>query len=155
MSGSSSGSGGEGTNAAEAEFQRYKARMAGQPMMVPMMMAPGMGPGWAMPPSLAALGPAGYPATGAAGQTGGSIGERLGTTLRLGIEFLNTLLASGAGTLGSTAAMLPQGSYGGGCGCGCGGDCGCGCGSDCGCGYDCCTVMGCGCCQPGLSGCCR
>ncbi len=148
MSGSSSGTGAGGsggTNPAEAEFQRYKARMAGaSPTMVPVMM----GAGWAVPPSLAAFGAASQPGFGA---SAGSIGERLGLTLRLGIDFLNGLLASGAGTLGSAAAMLPRSE------CGCGGNCdcsgNCGCGGDCG--YYCCAVMGCDCCRPGLLGRCR
>lgn len=146
MSGSSSGAGGSGgANPAEAEFQRYKARLAGaSPMMIPMMM----GPGWAVPPSLAAFGAASQPGSGA---SAGSIGDRLGLTLRLGIDFLNGLLASGAGTLGGAAGMLPQGAYNGASECGCGGHCGCG--GNCGC--DCCAVMGCDCCRPGLSGCFR
>lgn len=139
MSGSSSGEG-EGTNPAEAEFQRYKARMAGaSPMMVPVMM----GPGWAVPPSLAAFGTTSQPISGS---SAGSVGERLALTLRLGIDLLNGLLASGAGTFGAAAQMLPQGPYGGGSECSCGGGCGCG--------SDCCAVMGCTCCRPGLSGCC-
>lgn len=152
MSGSGSGSG-QPANPAEAEFARYKARMSGAaPMMMPVMMPPGAMPGWAMPPSLAEFAPMPYPAAPAPAQTAASLGAGLGTTVQLGIQLVNALLASTANALGGAAAMLPQGhEYHHHGHCGCGGDCG----GHCGCGVDCCDVFGCGCCHPGVSGCCR
>lgn len=143
MSGSDAGTG-KTENAAAAEFARYKARMAegAVPVMMPMMMASGGMPNWAVPPSLAAFGVPGQ----APGGGVRSIGEGLGSTVRLGIELLNAVLASSAGALGGAAMMLPQGGYER-------GEQGCGC--DCGCGTDCCAAFGCRCCEPGISGCCR
>ncbi len=145
MSGSETGAG-KTENAAAAEFARYKARMAegAMPVMMPVMMGPGGMPGWAVPPSLTAFGAPGQ----AAGGGVRSIGEGLGSTVRLGIELLNAVLASSAGALGGAAMMLPQGEYGWG-----ERDCGCGC--HCGSKIDCCAAFGCACCEPGISGCCR
>jgi hypothetical protein len=55
----------DGPNKAQAEFERYKTRLAatqpiypGQPaMMMPWAISPGGLPGWALPPSLAAMAP--------------------------------------------------------------------------------------------------
>ncbi|MDA8051264.1 MAG: hypothetical protein M0002_14895 [Rhodospirillales bacterium] len=141
------------SSAAEAEFARYKARMAAAgPMMMPVMMPPGgvmpgAMPGWAVPPSLALFGAPGGAAGGSAGGVR-TIGEGLGTTVRLGIELLNAVLASSAGALGGAAEMLPHGE-------GWRGEHGYGCGCHCCCATDCCALMGCGCCEPGISGCCR
>lgn len=139
---------GKPENAAEAEFARYKARMAGgmAPMMMPMMMAPAGMPGWAVPPSVTSFAPPGA-AGGASGAGVRTIGEGLGTTVRLGIELLNAVLASSAGALGGAAEMLPYGhawrqEHDAGCGC------------HCGCEPDCCSYFGCRCCEPGVSGCC-
>jgi len=130
-------------NAAEAEFARYKARMAGgmAPMMIPVMTAPGGAmPGWAVPPSFAAFGgPGGSAASGVR-----SVGEGLGTAVRLGIELLNAVLASSAGALGGMGMALPQGDYARSAHA-----------CHCGCETDCCEVFGCGCCEPGVHGCCR
>jgi len=149
MSGSDAGAG-KTDNTAAAEFARYKARLAegAMPMMMPVMMPPGgmsaAGmPSWAVPPSLAAFG---APAQAAGGGVR-SIGEGLGSTVRLGIELLNAVLASSAGALGGAAMMLPQGEQRW-------GEHGCGCGGHCGCGTDCCAAFGCQCCEPGIHGCC-
>ncbi len=103
-----------------------------------------------MPPSMTAL-PAGYPYA-PSGMRGvhpmGSLTERLGATVRLGVDLLNAALASGASALtGLTAAPGVMGWAERGCGGGCS------CGGGYGCGYDCCEAMGCGCCRPGVSAC--
>jgi hypothetical protein len=130
-----------GATAAQEAFGKYKARLAGGPVAMPMM------PGWAMPPSMGALPvyPAGYPYAPPGPERPhpmGSLTGRLGMTIRLGIDLLNAALASGASALGG--GMAPQ-EGGHGCGCGCGGGCGCG--------HDCCRVMACDCCRPGVHGC--
>jgi hypothetical protein len=130
-----------GTTAAQDAFGKYKARLAG-PMMMPAT------PGWAMPPSMAAmppLYPPGYPYASQGPERPhplGSLTERLGATLRLGVDLLNAALASGAHALGG--GMAGYGPWGGhGCECGCADPCG----------YDCCGVMGKECCRPGAHGC--
>jgi hypothetical protein len=134
-------------------------------------------PSWAFPPSLAALpGVGGFFASGAPGTSppGSSIGDRLGTTLRLGIDVLNASLAGSVrlmsglyGAASSFGGAWPGASagYGYACGCGGAGGCGCGCsggGGGCGrcdpcrtcCGYDCCAILGDPCCKPGVGSCC-
>lgn len=129
-------------NVAQQAFGKYKARLAGGPSMMPVM------PGWGMPPSFAAM----PPGLGHPGQGGepmhplGSLTERLGTTVRLGVDLLNAALRSSTAALDGMAAgcrlgMWDERSYGGSCGCGNG------------CGYDCCEVMSGGCCRPGVHGC--
>ena len=127
-----------GAAAAQEAFGKYKARLAAAPVAMPFM------PGFATPPSMGALpyyphmphGPAQpHPL--------GSLTERLGTMIRLGVDLVNATLASSAAAMGG--GMWHQqwgGSHG----------CGCGCGRD-PCGYDCCEVMSCGCCRPGVHGC--
>lgn len=129
-----------GAAALEA-FGKYKARLAGGPTAIPLM------PGWAMPPSMGAL--PGYPPGLPYAPPGperphpmGSLTERLGATVRLGVDLLNAALASGASALGGGIGPQRWGEPWGGCGCG-GGSCG----------YDCCDVMGSKCCRPGVHGC--
>ena len=139
---------GGSANAAQEAFGRYRARVAGGPTMMPMM--PGPMPGWGMPPSMAMFPQApGYMPTAAPGgpHPMGSLTERLGATLRLGVDLLNAALASGAGALsGMGAAYSPGYGHGGPWHTG-------GCGCESGCGYDCCEVLNCGCCRPGVSSC--
>lgn len=130
-----------GASAAQEAFGKYKSRLAGGPMAMPVM------PGWAMPPSMGALPtyPPGYPYAPQGPERPhpmGSLTERLGATIRLGVDLLNAALASGAGALGG--GMAPQwGGHG----------CGCGCERGDRCGYDCCEVMARECCRPGVHGC--
>ncbi|HET6183646.1 MAG TPA: hypothetical protein VFA03_08630 [Acetobacteraceae bacterium] len=126
-----------GANAAQEAFGRYKSRLAAAPMAMGMM------PSWGMPPSMGMV--PGFPFAPPGTERPhplGSLTERLGATLRLGIDLLNASLASGASALGGGMAMPHWGGHGGGCGCG-----------EDRCGYDCCEVMGCGCCRPGAHGC--
>jgi hypothetical protein len=94
----------DGASAAQEAFGKYKARLAGGPMGLPMM------PGWAMPPSMGALPgyPAGFPYMPQGPQPEhpmGSLTQRLGTTIRLGIDLLNAALASSTGALGGMGAQ--------------------------------------------------
>jgi hypothetical protein len=159
-------------NPAQVEFSRYKARMAspqpesgamGAPFAAPGGF-PGFGPGpaWAFPPSVAPLphapaGPFIGPAVlGPAMSATGSLGERLGTTLSLGLDLLNAGLAGSIRLLsglsgvasGLGAGMWSEPYHEG---CGCGGSCSCH-------GYaqhDCCCVMGGSCdCHPSVGTCC-
>jgi len=105
-------------------------------------------PGWAMPPSMGALPayPPGYPYAPPGPERPhpmGSLAERLGTTVRLGVDLLNAALASGVSAFGGIAAEYRPGPWGEH---GYGGHCGCECG------YDCCEVMGGGG-RPGVHGC--
>jgi hypothetical protein len=72
----------------------------------------------------------------------GSLTDRLGTTIRLGVDLLNAVLASGASALGG-GTSAHWGGHG----------CGCGCERGDHCGYDCCEVMAGECCRPGVHGC--
>jgi hypothetical protein len=72
----------------------------------------------------------------------GSLTERLGATLRLGVDLLNATLASGARALGGGMMPSQADDAWGGHGCGCDP-----------CGYDCCGVMAAECCRPGVHGC--
>lgn len=132
-----------GAAAAQEAFGKYKARLAGGPVAMPVM------PGWGMPPSMGALPgyPLGYPYAASGPERPhpmGSLTERLGATIRLGVDLLNAVLARGATGLGGGMAAHPGASWGGhGCGCEHGDRCG----------YDCCEVMGNGCCRPGVHGC--
>lgn len=147
MSGSGGGTAGgstpgSGTTEAQQAFGKYKARLAGGPMM----MMPPM-PGWAMPPSMGPLPfyPPGYPYAPQSAESphpSGSLSERLGATLRLGVDLLNAALASGAHALGGGMAGYGQWDAHG---------CECSCCNPCG--YDCCAVMGQECCRPGAHGC--
>lgn len=143
-------------NKAQAEYQRYLKRMAGQPSgsTIPGYVAVPVGsdgmPGWGVPPSMAAMMPGGAGAAHA-GVPSASLTDSLGNTIRLGIDLVNATLAGGAYVLNG---LMGGGSYGyehshhGGCGCG---GCGCDCCADECCGTDCC---GCECCQPGVGSCC-
>jgi hypothetical protein len=161
----------DGSAKAQAEFQRYKQRMAaGAPgsgaapqgvYMVPVAMPPGGTgmPGWAVPPSLASLSPGG---AGAFGPTlaqeavadGRSLIHQLGSTLRLGVDVVNAALANGARMLNGAYGLAggygePQWDAGA---CGCASCCDEGCGSDCGC-SDCCGGYSSGC-SPHVGRCC-
>ncbi len=159
--GKAAGSDGDELNAAQREFQRYKARTGGMgamPGAMPgPMVLPWAAPAWAMPPSFAPMQPppgAGWPPPtqpGQAGQAAGAAAGRLGETFRLGVDVLNAALANTLVAMGGFAAAAPGWSYGqhphhhhqGGCGCGCG------CSS-------CCEVTSCccDCCSPNVCGCC-
>jgi hypothetical protein len=147
-------------NRAQAEFERFKARTGATsaPFVAPLgFTASGPVPAWAFPPSLAALPPTaggaggGFPVTGIAA---GSLGERLNTTLVLGLDLLNAGLAGGIrllGGLSGVATGLGAGAWPGpdahhgACDPGHGGHGAC----------DCCCVMGThGDCQPSVGTCC-
>lgn len=166
-------------NRAEVEFERYKARTAPQAAMGTMSgsfppatdmpqtaayshsfpLGGGTAPGWAFPPSLAVLPQAAGAAFATPGvAASGSLSDRLGVTLRLGIEVLNAGLTGGLHALGglsSAASGLgalawPHHGWDS-------HDCCCDpCATECGC-YDCCCLMGCGCdccCHPSVGNCC-
>lgn len=130
-------------NKAQAEFQKYLKRMQAQGG-IPGFMMPSGGAGWAVPPSVTMMSGGGHFAP--SHHPEGSLTTRLGSTLRLGVDVLNAVLAGGVHFLNgvSGAAYGEQGYHQS---CGCGDDC---CGNDC-CGNDCC---GCECCQPGVGSCC-
>jgi hypothetical protein len=129
-------------NKAQVEFGQFKARV-------------GPVPAWAFPPSLAAMPPTpgGAGAVPTPGMMAGSLGERLNTTLGLGLELLNAGLAGGirllsglsgvASGLGAGAWPDPYAHHGA-CGCGHADHATC----------DCCCVMGAhGDCQPSVGTC--
>jgi hypothetical protein len=126
-------------NPAQQAFGKYRTRLAAFP-------DPGSpwGAGqWPAPPSVVPMGAA----PGKAGAMG-SLGERLGDTVKLSIDLLNATLYGAANILAGLGAEERR------CGCGCDdarGGCGCGSGGDrCG---DCCDQMGVPCCRPNVSGC--
>ena len=148
-------------NQAQAEFQRYMKRVGSQPGEGGKVsggsatMAAGQGamPGWAVPPSLAVLPGTGliagtYPAIGYDRvMADGSIVDRLGSTVRLGLDVFNLMLSGGARVLGGVSETMGYGRHGhmaSHCGCSACSDCCC---SPC----DCC---GCDCCQPRVGSCC-
>ena len=173
-----------GPTKAQSEMDRFRARRssdaastpasAGAQFAGPVQWAfvapPGGGAqGWPWPPSVVPMVPPGmsapgYPGVSAPGFQGATdtVGGRLGSTLGLGVDVVNAMLAGSIGLLqriGAGYGYAPQayGSYGYGCGggCGCGGGSGCGdpCMTDCG--YDCCCELGCGtCCNPSVGNCC-
>lgn len=152
---------------AAAAFQRFKAaraealgNVAPEPGSAAGTQTPkgGSTPTWPLPPSFSLpQPPEGWmgmlPQPGVlqpAPQAVGAIGDRLGSTLRLGIDVINMALAGSLRLLGG----LNPGSH-----CGCYGhpDHRCTCGSfgrDCG-GYDCCCVFEHDpCCTPSVGRCC-
>jgi hypothetical protein len=154
---------------AAAEFERFKAARAaaegattgttpsststGATGLPPPMT--GLPP-WAMPPSFSLPQPpqgwgAMLPQPGIvqpAPVAVGSIGDRLGSTLRLGIDVINMALAGSLRLLGGYSGHAQHG-YGGQCGCG--GHSGAG---HCG-GHDCCHVFEHdACCTPSVGNCC-
>jgi hypothetical protein len=178
----------QGKTKAQEELDRFRARSAGAQapggapasfaMAVPWMMpAAGQGgaPGWALPPSVMPY-PTMPPMPGMQGIPGmqgvppmpsgagmSGVTDRMGSTLGLGFDVVNQLLAGSVrllqGLAGAGYGYAAQG-WGGhhghdhGCGCGCG--CGCDpclsdcCGHDC-CGHDCCDNS---CCRPSVGNCC-
>jgi hypothetical protein len=148
------------TKAAEA-FRRFKeaaaAAAASAPSKAPapapaqappsFSLPPGFAQGWAVLPQPGPV-PPGPDQPGP--QAMYPLGDRLGTTLRLGIDVINMALAG-------SLRMLGGAGYGGherdcGCPCGCGGHarqescCG---------GHDCCEVFERDCCTPSVGSCCH
>lgn len=128
---------------AQAEFHRYKERLAQEAAGAPFALMPG----WALPPSMAAM--PGLMFQQPAPMATGSLRLRLGSTLRLGVDFVNSALASGVRVLSGIGAGYEMGwpagyahGHGHGCGCGCRG-------------HNCCDFFGCSeCCRPGVGTCC-
>lgn len=142
-----------GVTKAQVEFQRYKARLAaGQPTAgvgrnpvyaMPVSFGGGM-PAWAVPPSLAmlpqpqgmsALGPA---MIGPGAMAAGSLVDRIGSSLRLGLDVVNAVLAGSARILDG---MYGRYDYD---------EMRCGGGSCC---ESCCNEC-CSCCNPSVGRCC-
>lgn len=161
---------GNGQSKAAAEFQRFKAARAaaaaaegsaapsppssGASGLPPPMT--GMPP-WAMPPTFSLPQPpqgwaAMMPQPGVvqpAPVAVGPLGDRLGSTLRLGIDVINMALAGSLRLLGGIGYGQHEHGYGGHCSCG--GHAGAG---HCG-GYDCCRVFEHDdCCTPSVGNCC-
>ena len=135
-------------NKAQAEFEKYTKRVqAQQGGAVPVFMMPypqggNMGPGWAVPPSVAMLPRA--PGGGGAAAAG-SLTDSLGTSVRLSVDAINAALVGGVRLLSGIAGLAGGYDHAGeGCGCE---SC---CEQEC-CGQDCC---GCECCRPGVGSCC-
>lgn len=154
---------------AQIEFDRYQARFDPAPAAAVGgslgSPAPGLRigspiPAWGSPPSVAPLQQQmpQLPMTPAVQVDASAVSERLGSTLRLGVELLNASLAGSLrfldGLTGMTSgvadALWQHGGYPA-HGCSCHDPCA----SEC-CSYDCCCVMGCdcGCCEPSVGSCC-
>lgn len=165
-------------NKLRAEFEKYRNRVASAAPMGAMPgftqgagLPPGAIPVWTFPPTAQPAGaPFGATVPGGTPATAEMVADRLGTTLRLGLDALTAGLAGAVRVLGNlsdigyglgAAAHQGWGGYGGhgyGHGHGCGCEYGCGCGhssrTDC-CGYDCCSILGADpCCRPGVGSCC-
>ena len=163
-------------NKLRAEFEKYRDRVASAAPVGAMPgftqgagLPPGAIPVWTFPPTAQPAGaPFGATVPGGTPQTAEMVADRLGTTLRLGLDALTAGLAGAVRVLGNLSDVgyglggaVRQGPggygcYGYGCGCGCRCGCGCGCGSraDC-CGSDCCSILGADpCCHPGVGSCC-
>lgn len=145
----------ESKTKAQAEFDRYKERM-GSPQALNRAFVYPVGfeqaakgvPNWAFPPSVAVL--------PEPPDMRGSLTERLGTTVRLGVDIVNMALAGGIRILGG----LASGAYGYGehawslssceaCCSSCDP-----CETECEC-HNCCGSCGCGGrCQPSVGTCC-
>ncbi|HYM02484.1 MAG TPA: hypothetical protein VET85_06020 [Stellaceae bacterium] len=146
-------SGEASANKAQAEFQRYKDRLDAERQAFGGFAPMAMMPGWAVPPSVvvpqAPWGAGGHEMPPGPIATG-SLGQRLGSTVRLGVDVVNLMLAGGVRMLGGLAggyeAGWQQGGHGSyGCGCGCGDECG----------VDCCRLLGGDeCCRPSVGRCC-
>lgn len=152
-------------NQAQAEFERYKARLGGMQaaMIVPWGMPPGGVPGWPLPPPAGGPmhGPPGVPGTmpGAGPPGARSLADQLSETVRRGIDLVNAVLGNGARMVAGGANLAgawpgltqPQG-WGGGCGAW-GHSHGCGCPSCC---PPACSCPSCcdPCCTPGVRNCC-
>ncbi len=169
---------------AQERFEEYKSRVGATAAAATaggaagtstpgLRVGPAM-PAWGYPPSVAPFAQsapqeafAGAPmAVPAATAVSGSASERLGSTLRLGVEVVNASLGNGLRLLEGLTGMTSElggvvwPHAGGHCGCGGGYSCGCSCCCDpclteCGC-HDCCHVLGCGCqsCEPSVGTCC-
>lgn len=155
-----------GTKAQRA-FAEYKARMGAwsgpqgfgpHGQASPMYQGPYGGPAWAMPPSVGAFMPGpGMPfaAPGLAPGMAGSLSERVGAALRMGVELVNVSLMGGLrvvdGFMGAAFEHYgdewSHGGHGGRC---CHEE---SCGH--GCCEDCCELLeGCCPCEPSVGSCC-
>ena len=164
-------------NKAKVEFQEYKKRIERAPGMEPRgpqfgtgaTGMPHMPMGWPLPPMTGFLPQIPqmtglHPASGQpAGETGGEIANRVGETLKLGMDLLNSGLGVGLRFLQGLAGPEFQhghpgwghihgagdhfhGSHGYGCQMTCGCDC-----------VDCCQSLGCAStcgCSPSVGSCC-
>jgi hypothetical protein len=142
-----------GVTKAQAEFQRYKARIAagqvtpaagGNPVYaVPVSFGGGM-PAWAVPPSLTMLPhPQGASAFGPAmfapsAMATGSLVDRIGSSLRLGLDVVNAVLAGSARILDGMYGRYEYDEMRYGCGSCC---------------ESCCNEC-CSCCSPSVGRCC-
>jgi hypothetical protein len=154
---------------AAAEFQRFKAARAAAAAASEGATAPPTGPAsagspppmnalppWAMPPSFSLSQPpqgwAMLPQPGVvqpAPLAVGPLGDRLGSTLRLGIDVINMALAGSLRLLGGMGYGGQEHDCGGHSGCG-----GHSCAEHCG-GYDCCCIFEHDhCCTPSVGNCC-
>jgi hypothetical protein len=145
-----------GVTKAQAEFQRYKSRLAaeqatagagGNPLYaVPVGFGGGM-PAWGIPPSLTMLPhPPGVSGFGPAmiapsAMAAGSLADRIGSSLRLGLDVVNAVLAGSARILDG---MYGRYEYD---------EMRCGYGSCCSCCESCCNEC-CSCCSPSVGRCC-
>jgi hypothetical protein len=140
-------------NKAQAEFEKYMKRMQAQGGVPGFMMPSGeVVPGWAVPPSVAMMTGSAGGFTQPASSAGSALGDTLGSTLRLGVDVINAMLAGSVRFLEGVSGAAYGGSGYSADGCGCGGGCGCNdcCGASC-CGTSCCE---CDCCQPSVGTCC-
>jgi hypothetical protein len=163
---------------AQAEFDKYKARVGAQPRAAAGARGFGQPPafsiqgmpmrGWAPMASMsggvggASWGGPGYGQMAYGGPMPPQLGpdsltDRLRMTLRLGVDVLNATLTGGLRVMGGLSDITAwawsdpaRGYRSGHCGCGCGSSCSCH--SSCSC--DCCSVLSCDpCCSPGVSSC--
>jgi hypothetical protein len=168
-------------NKAQAEFDRYKARVGGQARAggaagfgrppafsiqgMPIGGWPGEAPFPGAPPGAPWSAPMPWPAPYATGPTPpqlgpGTLTDRLRTTLRLGVDVVNATLAGGLRVMGGLSDIAawswsdPSRGYRSHSGSSCGygyASQSCGCHSSCGC--DCCAVLSDPCCSPGVNSC--
>lgn len=175
--GSSKGKKGGAENKAKAEFQEYKKRMERVPAAEPRRpqfgtgapVFPQMPIGWPFPQGTGSMpqfphAPAVNPALGqTVSETSGDMANRVGETLKLGMDLLNSGLGVGLRFLqGLAGPEYHHGEGGWGYAQGAGdhahGSHGCGCQTACGCECaDCCQLLGCEsscCCSPSVGSCC-